>query len=207
MSRPYSMTKRALHYEETRQRLVEAAVSLHAERGILTTKPAAVAARANVALTTYYKHFPNLDSLVRACTERGRQRNPPPDPATIAALPPEPGARVSMMVETLFQYYALREPWLFTGRTEVRFIPQLQQVMGGLAATRDAFVREALTPAGASPEAVAVTTALVDFWAWRTLRREAGLTQDEVVRVVVTTIRQVVGIAGPGQGVDGLPAT
>ncbi|MBI4608520.1 MAG: TetR/AcrR family transcriptional regulator [Candidatus Rokubacteria bacterium] len=178
-------------------------MSLHAERGIVTTKPADIAARANVALTTYYKHFPNLDSLVRACTERGRQRNPPPDPATIAALPPGPGARVSMMVETLFRYYALREPWLFTGRTEVRFVPQLQQVMAGLAVTRDAFVREALTPAGASPGAVAVTTALVDFWAWHTLRREVGLTEDEVVRVVVTTIWRVVEIAGPGQGVDG----
>lgn len=196
--RPYSMQKRAAKAEETRRRLVDATLALHAERGILATKPADIAARANVALTTYYKHFPTLGDLVRACTTRGRELIPPPDPAAVAALPPDLAVRVPRMVRTLFDYYEAREPWLYTGRTEERFVPELQPAMEGLRVGRDAFVRVALAGAGAGRDAVAVVTALVEFWAWRILRRDVGLTQEEAIRAVTATLQQLAGIPGPG---------
>lgn len=195
--RAYSMTKRALVVEETRQRIIEAAFLMHAERGILPTKPADIAARANVALTTYYKHFPDLASLVRGCTTRGRELHPPPGPSTLTALPPDPVRRVPAMVRTLFEYYAAREPWLYAGRTEAKFVAELRPVMEGLAATRDAFVRAAFVGAPADRAAAGVAAALVDFWAWRTLRREVGLTQEEAIRAVSAAL---VGVsAGSGR--------
>ena len=72
------MAKRAALAAETRRRIVNAAVALHAERGVLAAKPADIAVQANVALTTYYKHFPTIGDLVRACTTRGREVIPPP---------------------------------------------------------------------------------------------------------------------------------
>ncbi len=187
------MAKRALSAQETRWQIIDAAVMLHAERGVLRTKPADIAARANVALTTYYKHFPFLGSLVRACTTRGRELNPPPDPATVAALPPDPAVRVAAMVRMLFDYYEVREPWLYAGRTEARLVPELRPIMEGLVTIRDAFVRAALVDAAADREPVGLATALVDFWAWRTLRREVGLTQEEVIRVVTETVKRAAG--------------
>lgn len=191
------MQRRAALQHETRRRIVEATFALHAERGVLGTKPADIAARADVALTTYYKHFPSMDDLVRACGERGREQTPPPDPATVVGLPGGPPVRIQAMVRALFDYYEVREPWLYTGRTEERFFPPIQHGMAHLRTVRDAFVRAALAQAPRGREATGVATALVDFWAWRTLRREVGLTQKEVIRKVADTIQQITGSSAP----------
>ena len=200
MPRRYSTVRRAAMAQETRQRIVDAALALHAERGILGTKPAQIAARAEVALTTFYKHFPALGSLVRACTTRGRELIPAPDSAIVSALPPVPAVRIERMTRTLFEYYEAREPWLYVGRTEERLVPELQPVLQAQRAVRDAFVHAALEGTGASREAVAVATALVDFWAWRTLRREVGLSQEQASNAVIATVRRTVNVAAfPGE--------
>lgn len=191
------MQKRRTKEEETRQRIINATLALHAECGVLGTKPADIAARANVALTTYYKHFPSLGDLVRACTSRGRELIPPPDPTMISALPPDSAVRLATMVQILFQFYEAREPWLYTGRTEERSVPELRPVMEGLRTVRDAFVHAALAPAETSQEVMAIATALVDFWAWRTLRQDVPLTQEEVIRVVTATLQRVADLLGP----------
>lgn len=193
------MAKRAAQAAETRRRIVDAAVSLHADRGVLGAKPADIAARADVALTTYYKHFPSLGDLVRACTTRGRELIPPPDPSAITELSPDPAARIPMMIRVLFRYYEAREPWLYTGRTEERLVPEIQPLMAGLRRARDAFVRAALARARGGRDLVGVVTALVDYWAWRTLRREVGLTQEEVIRGVTEAVQRVAGGALPGR--------
>ncbi len=195
--RSYSMQKRAAQQAETRRRIVDATVALHREKGALMTKPAEIAARANVSLTTYYKHFPSLGALVTACTTRGRELIPPPDPETVAALPPDPSVRIPTMVRTLFDYYEAREPWLYAGRTEERFIPEVRPVLERLRGLREAFVRAALAPAAAGREVMGVISALVDFWAWRTLRRDVGFTQEEAVSHVAEAVQRVVGVLLP----------
>lgn len=190
MPRPYSMDKRIAKVQQVRNQIVEAALAVHAERGILGTKPADVAARANVALTTYYKHFPSLGALVRACTTRGRELVSPPDPSILRTPSQAPAGRVATMVRTLFDYYEAREPWLYAGRTEERFVPELQPVLAAQRVARDAFVRATLAETGIGRETVAVATALVDFWTWRTMRRDGGLTQEEVINAVTTTIQR-----------------
>lgn len=180
--------------QETRRRIVEAAFALHGERGILGTKPQEIAARADVALTTYYKHFPTLGDLVRACGAHGLELTPPPDPAILAGLPPDPAVRIEAAVRALFAFYEAREGFLYTGRTEERFFPEIQFGMAHLRELQNAFVRGAMG-AGVGPEAVGVARALMDFWAWRTLRREVGLTQEQAIEAVVTTVGRLAGIA------------
>lgn len=192
------MAKRAALAAETRRRIVDAAVALHAERGVLAAKPADIAVQADVALTTYYKHFPTIGDLVRACTTRGREVIPPPDLSALRALPPDPALRIEAMVRTLYQYYEAREPWLYAGRTEERHIPEVQPVMEGLRGVRDAFVRAALAGTGVGRQTVGVVTALVDFWAWRILRREVGLTREEMIRSVTEAAKRVAGVGRPG---------
>ncbi len=157
------------------------------------TKPAEIAVRANVALPTYYKNFPSLGALVTACTSRGRELMP--DPETVAALPPDPAVRIPHMVRTLFDFYEAWEPWLYTGRTEERFIPEVRPVMKRLCELRDAFVRAALAQTGDERLIVALITALMDYWAWRTLRRDVGLTQEEAISGVTVAVRRVAGLA------------
>lgn len=188
------MANRLTKVQEVRRQIVDAAMALHAERGILGTKPADIAARANVALATYYKYFPSPGTLVKACTTRGRELLPPPDPRTITMGTEDLAGRIAAMVRTLFDYYQARELLLYTGRTEERFIPELQPVLAGQRAARDACVQTALAQTGTSRETAAAATALVDFWTWRTMRRDAGLTQEEVIHAVTTTIQRVIGL-------------
>lgn len=192
MPRRYEPRKRAEQAQETRRRIVEAAFALHGERGVQGTRPQDIAARADVALTTYYKHFPTIGDLVRACGTHGMELTPPPDPAILAGLPPDPAVRIEAMVRALFAFYEAREGFLYTGWTEERFFPEIQFGMAHLLEVRNAFVRGALG-AAAGPEAVGVATALVDFWAWRTLRREVGLTQEQVIEAVVKTVGRITG--------------
>jgi len=182
---------------ETRQRIVDAAVAVHREKGALMAKPAEIAARANVALPTYYKYFPSVGTLVTACTARGRELMPPPDAAIVAALPVDPAVRIPVAVQMLFDFYGAREPWMYAGRTEERFIPELRPVMERLSVLRDAFVRAALIQTGADRLTVASVTALTDYWAWRTLRRDLHLTQGETIKGVAEAIGRITGLTGP----------
>jgi AcrR family transcriptional regulator len=191
------MQKRAAKEAETRQRIVDAAVALHREKGAWRTKPAEIAARANVSLATYYKYFPSLGAMVTACTARGRELIPPPDAESVAALPPDPAARIQAMVRTLFDYYEVREPWLYAGRTEEKLIPELRPAVDRLRGLREAFVRAALAPVVAGREVTGVVNALVDFWAWRTLRGEVGFTQEEATAHVADAIQRVVDALVP----------
>lgn len=206
MPRRYALGKRAEKAQETRRRIVEAAFALHDERGVQGTKPQEIAARADVALTTYYKHFPTMGDLVRACGARGMELTPPPDPAILAGLPQDPAVRIEAMVRALFSFYEAREGFLYTGWTEERFFPEIQLGMAHLREMRAAFVRGALAGAEVGPEAVGVATALVNFWAWRTLRREVGLTQEQAIEAVVKTVGRVAGVAPPAASGTGRPA-
>ncbi len=61
------MEKRKAVVEETRQRIVEATLALHSEKGMFDTSYKDIAERADVSVATVYKHFPSLNELVPAC--------------------------------------------------------------------------------------------------------------------------------------------
>src|SRR3712207_9294899 len=74
------MGKRKTAVEETRQRILEATLALHAEKGIFGTSWQDIAHRADVSVGTVYKHFPSLDELVPACGELMYAITRPPSP-------------------------------------------------------------------------------------------------------------------------------
>src|SRR3954471_16099442 len=78
-SRPYRQKLRAEQQAETRQRIVEAAVALHLERGPVQTSINAIAERAGVNRVTVYRHFPDTRTLLEACSAHAQRLHPPPD--------------------------------------------------------------------------------------------------------------------------------
>ena len=66
--------------EQTRRRIVEAAVELHSTIGPSRTSFSAVARRAGVTRPTLYAYFPDETSLFAACSAHGFALDPPPDP-------------------------------------------------------------------------------------------------------------------------------
>src|SRR5581483_10641592 len=131
------MNRRAAAAADTRRRVIDAAVALHATRGILGAKPADIAAQADVTLTTYYKHYPDRSTLVNACTARAGELVPPPD-LTVIARERSPARRIAAAVRLLFDYYEAREPWIYAGRTEERYVPEVGPIMARLRGLRDA---------------------------------------------------------------------
>src|SRR6185369_10975404 len=79
-SRSYRLGKRADKQQETRRRIVEAAVDLHGTLGPARTSFAQIAERAGVQRHTFYAHFPDERSLLMACSGLALERDPLPDP-------------------------------------------------------------------------------------------------------------------------------
>src|ERR687896_2106007 len=92
-SRTYELKRRAERQEETRRRIVEAAVDLHTMLGPAQTTVTAVAERAGVTRPTVYAHFPDARSLFQACSGHVREAVPPPDPTPWLAVS-DPGERL-----------------------------------------------------------------------------------------------------------------
>ncbi len=82
MARRYELKRRAERKEETRRRIVEAAVALHQSVGMARTTITEIAQRAGVGRLTVYRHFPDELALGLACSGRYWERNPLPDPTS-----------------------------------------------------------------------------------------------------------------------------
>lgn len=67
-TRKYTQTRRAEQQDETRERIVVAAVRLHEALGPANTSIKAIAEAAGVQRLTVYRHFPDDASLFQACT-------------------------------------------------------------------------------------------------------------------------------------------
>ena len=84
--RPYRLGRRAEKQEETRRRIVEAAVDLHSTVGPARTTVSQIAERAGVQRHTFYAHFPDERSLFLACSGLALQRDPLPDLRQLRAV-------------------------------------------------------------------------------------------------------------------------
>jgi AcrR family transcriptional regulator len=102
--RVYRKRQRALQQEETRLRIVEAAMALHEELGPRATSIAAIAERAGVQRLTVYRHFADAEAIFRACTTHWLSLNPPPDPSDWQQLA-RPRARTEAALAAVYAYY------------------------------------------------------------------------------------------------------
>jgi AcrR family transcriptional regulator len=85
-TRPYKLQKRAESRDQTRRRIIEAAVDLHCTVGPARTTVSQIAKRAGVQRHTYYAHFPDDRSLFLACSELALEHGPLPEVARLKDL-------------------------------------------------------------------------------------------------------------------------
>lgn len=86
------------------QRIARAAFELHGIVGPAQTSISAVAERAGVQRHTVYHHFPDMTSLMRACTEHGMRVTRTPEAAPWRAIE-DPTARLRHGLGELYAYY------------------------------------------------------------------------------------------------------
>jgi AcrR family transcriptional regulator len=159
------MDKRRAAVEETRQRILDATLALHSEKGIFGTSWQDIARRADVSVGTVYKHFPSLDELVPACGELMYAITRPPsleDAPQIFAGANSLEERLERLVSELFDFYERGAPYIETDFQE-RQLPMVQEWEAHMRATIAGLVLQALLPVGPDEGTVQPVSALLDF--------------------------------------------
>lgn len=98
------LNRRAERQDETRRKIVEAAVELHTTVGPAHTTDVAIAERAGVTRRTFYRHFPDDVSLFEACTGHTMETSPPPDSAPWRRIG-DPTDRLAVALRELYAFY------------------------------------------------------------------------------------------------------
>lgn len=191
MTREYELKRRAEQMEDTRRRIVEAAIELHETLGPARTSVSAIAERAGVQRQTYYRHFPDLRSLFIACSGHYMERNPLPDPGAWRAID-DPQERLRTGLGELYAFYAASEPMLANVIRDADTNPLVSEIaamrLASMADLRDALL-EGLQREGSSAHLPAALDLAMDFNTWRLLARRNGLPQEEAVELVTAIIR------------------
>jgi len=169
--RPYRLKKRAQRAEETRRRIVDATLALHAENGIAAVGVRDIAEKAAVGIGTVYHHFPTYDDVIRGCAERVQEVTQPPDAAIFDGTAALEG-RLRILVRELFAYYA-RYHWFGRTRCDRERLPLVDLIVSRRERHIEALVREAMRPIGADDRTVTMIVALTDFGVYESLARRS----------------------------------
>jgi AcrR family transcriptional regulator len=190
MGRKYELKKRAERQEETRRRIVEAAVDLHGTIGPARTTVSAVAERAGVQRHTYYRHFPDARSLGLACSGLYMETNPMPDPEPWREID-DLEQRLRHGLGALYAYYERNEPMLSNVIRDAEFDPVIAEIGRMRIGPPLGAIRAVLANGRRSKRLLALLDVAVAFSTWRTLVRDSGLSHKEAVEAMVAAIRCV----------------
>lgn len=191
MPRKYEQSKRLRQQEETRQRIVRAAVELHAAVGPARTSVKAVAERAGVQRNTFYRHFPDDRTLINACSALFEDQNPFPDSATWADEP-DPLRRVELALTEVYAYWEAHEQLVGNVLRDAETEDLVRQVSqdswgAGVANIRDSIL-EAWPARARTPELAALLDLAFSFRTWQSLVRHSGLEPHAAIGVMTRSL-------------------
>ena len=186
MARTYTLKRRAEQQADTRQRIVEAAVELHAKVGPAATTFSMLAERAGVQRHTVYAHFPDERSLYLACSGLALERSPLPSAEPWRAIA-DPAARLGRGIREVYDWFAENAALVGCVLRDAESHPLTREIAGLRIEPSMTSYREVLG-IGLSPRQRAVLHLALGFPAWRALVRESGLTQEEAVDAMVQAV-------------------
>ena len=187
MGRKYQLKKRAERQEETRRRIVEAAIDLHGTIGPARTTVSAIAERAGVQRHTYYRHFPDDRSLFTACSGLYTERNPPPDPERWREIR-DPDERLGRALRDLYTYYAANEPMFSNVMRDAEVHPLTAEANLARFAPVVAAMRDVLGAGRRSKRALALIDLAIAFPTWRMLAA-SGLATNVAADTMAAAVR------------------
>jgi AcrR family transcriptional regulator len=170
--RGYRLGRRAEKQQETRRRIVEAAVDLHGTLGPARTSVAQVAERAGVQRHTYYAHFPDERSLLLACSGHTMERDPLPDVDQWRELPPG-RERLRRGLEELYRWYSRNAQLTACVLRDAEHHALTREIVE--LRMKPAFERAAeVLGEGLSERSRALLRLALEFACWRTLQETHG---------------------------------
>jgi|AP12_2_1047962.scaffolds.fasta_scaffold35094_1 AcrR family transcriptional regulator len=183
MSRRYQLRQRAERQEETRGRIVEAAVTLHGTVGIAQTTVTQIADLAGVGRQTVYRHFPDELTLVRACSGLYWERHPFPDPEPWRAIA-DPLERFRTGLRESYAYHRLTEPMVGQALAVMADHPVMEQYQSYWRRAAEV-IGSAWKLRGRGRELLrAAIRHAIGFPTWRSLVRDQKLSDAEAITLM-----------------------
>jgi AcrR family transcriptional regulator len=196
-SRPYRMQRRAEQQDRTRLRITESAAELHGTLGPSQTSISAVAARAGVRRSTVYRHFPDEAALFDACSAHWAAANPLPDLAAWAAIA-SPDERLRVGLRELYAFYHRTDRMLDNLFRDEATVPAVAErfaaIRGYFAGAVETLMQGRKLRGARRTRTRAATGHAINYFTWRSLVREQGLSEDDAAALMVT----LVGSSGGG---------
>lgn len=193
MPRPYNSEKRKQQQEELRQRIIEATVILHAKKGAASTTYKDIAKKADVAIPSVYKHFPDMHSLFTACTGHAASFAPMPSLESLAALP-KLRQRITALVEMRCKVNEYFHPWLKWGGDRV--VPEFISLMKHDSQATKKLINVALSLTHKDKEppkqTISIILLLLKYHSWACLAIEQDLPQKQVEKYLTDAICRIV---------------
>lgn len=171
------MRKRRDDVEQTRQRIVDAAVELHGTVGPAQTTVSAIAELADVQRSTVYRHFEDDDALFGACSSQWFASHPWPSPDGWTTLA-EPVERLEAGLRQLYRYFDANRQMLGNVSRDLLEMPAfVQELLRAHTRATQVALMEPWAAADVDQLEPALALA-VDFGSWQAIDR-AGLTPEE----------------------------
>lgn len=179
MKRQYNLKDRADSQARTRQKIINATMQLHQQKGLLATTVEDIAKRAKVGKVTVYRHFPGDTELVTACSGQYFHLNPFPDLQSWSAIK-DPEKRIIKALNETFDFHQTTEPMMYGILSEARNHP----VVAPYHAYWD---RAAKLLASGYPKANKILRAKISlalsFDNWYLLVKKQKLSKSEVLKI------------------------
>jgi AcrR family transcriptional regulator len=181
-SRAYTMRARQENVEQTRLRITEATMRLHEEVGPAATTVSAIADLAGVTRLTVYRHFPDDDQLIAACSAHWRALHPRPEVTAWEDIA-DPVERVRVALAQTYRWARGAAPMLSMIYRDLDHLPAF--VAGALAddeRTRVHVLAKDFHVRGRAAQRLETVLAhALDVRTWRSLCRDDGLRDGEAV--------------------------
>jgi AcrR family transcriptional regulator len=188
--RKYRLNQRALQQDETRERIVDAAIALHQEIGPAATTISALAERAGVQRLTVYRHFAAEGEILRACSSKWLGQHPPPDPAAIADG--DGAEHTRRLLLALYAYYEETQAmWrsLYRDRATMQALEEPMRAYDDYLAMLAAVIQGDWSP-GRSKRLRATIAHALQFTTWQSLN-----TQGLANRAIAALVGEWIGAA------------
>ena len=186
MARKYTLKRRAEQQDETRRRIVEAAVDLHGSIGPARTTVSMIAERAGVQRHTYYAHFPEERGLFMACSSLALERDPLPEAEPWRRIG-DPLQRVETGLSAIYDWYGRNAELTGCVLRDAEYHPPTREIMALRFGPPMAAWREVLGDAVDRQRQPLLDLAL-SYFTWRSLVRDNGLDAADVVALIARTL-------------------
>jgi AcrR family transcriptional regulator len=194
MKRQYVMRDRAAAADQTRRRIIEAAIALYAARGPADTTISAVAEHAGVQRLTVYRHFPDERLLLHACWDYWAVMHPLPALHRPESMT-DPRQRLRAVLDAVYIYYEAAGMLLERLLIDRDRMPALAEVMEPydrwLAATRERLVDGWGVHGRPRQWIVALIDHALHFTTWASLSRSGMLPQGDASRLLCRAVADI----------------